>query len=65
MQNHQHIILLSENKSFPSQGKYKCPMHSNEVSDKPGHCHKCGMKLIPMSQQNDHRVMITDHYNRL
>ncbi|MBI4929577.1 MAG: hypothetical protein HY841_02355 [Bacteroidetes bacterium] len=24
---------------------YSCPMHSDEVSDKPGECSKCGMKL--------------------
>ncbi len=35
-----------------------CPMHSDVISDKPGHCHKCGMKLVPMSQQNNQRVMI-------
>lgn len=22
---------------------YRCPMHSNEISDKPGKCPKCGM----------------------
>jgi hypothetical protein len=25
--------------------KYCCPMHPNEVSDKPGKCSKCGMEL--------------------
>jgi len=26
--------------------KYKCPMHPEEISDKPGKCSKCGMYLI-------------------
>jgi FtsP/CotA-like multicopper oxidase with cupredoxin domain len=28
-------------------GTYVCPMHADVVSDEPGHCPECGMKLLP------------------
>jgi len=28
------------------QEKYKCPMHPEVTSDKPGSCPKCGMDLV-------------------
>jgi FtsP/CotA-like multicopper oxidase with cupredoxin domain len=39
---------------------YVCPMHPEVVSDEPGHCPKCGMKLLPrdmvgeMAGEHDH-----------
>ncbi len=28
---------------------YRCAMHKNQISDKPGNCSKCGMKLSEIS----------------
>jgi membrane fusion protein, copper/silver efflux system len=30
--------------------KYHCPMHPNYISDRPGDCPICGMRLVPMDQ---------------
>lgn len=30
-----------------SETVYTCPMHPEVVSDQPGKCPKCGMKLVP------------------
>ena len=29
---------------------YACPMHPNIVSDKPGNCSICNMKLVPFNK---------------
>jgi multidrug efflux pump subunit AcrA (membrane-fusion protein) len=34
--------------SSAQQAKYHCPMHPTYVSDKPGDCPICGMKLVPI-----------------
>ena len=31
----------------PAAVQYTCTMHPEVVSDKPGKCSKCGMKLVP------------------
>src|SRR5712671_2147648 len=31
--------------------KYSCPMHPEVISDHPGNCPKCGMKLVPIKEQ--------------
>ena len=37
-----------EAKHAESSGLYTCPMDPDVISDKPGNCPKCGMKLVPM-----------------
>ncbi len=31
--------------------KYTCPMHPEVITDHPGHCPKCGMKLVLKEQE--------------
>ena len=33
--------------------KYHCPMHPTYISDKPGDCPICGMRLVPMDEAGD------------
>jgi len=33
--------------------KYHCPMHPTYVSDKPGDCPICGMRLVPMDKKTE------------
>lgn len=35
----------TESTSKTNQATYSCPMHPDEVSNKPGKCAKCGMDL--------------------
>jgi FtsP/CotA-like multicopper oxidase with cupredoxin domain len=39
--------------------EYVCPMHPDVISDGPGRCPKCGMKLIPSALEAAHRE---DHH---
>ena len=31
--------------------KYTCPMHPDVITDHPGNCPKCGMKLVPIKEK--------------
>jgi FtsP/CotA-like multicopper oxidase with cupredoxin domain len=43
------LALIAEMDMAGSEGEttFVCPMHPEVVSDTPGHCPKCGMKLLP------------------
>jgi hypothetical protein len=55
-QSHKHDHAKMQMKSDTSRVKdahektikerYTCSMHPEVVSDRPGKCHKCGMKLV-------------------
>jgi len=44
---HKTIGLIAEMDMGAAEGPYVCPMHPEVVSDEPGHCPKCQMKLLP------------------
>jgi len=42
-----HAHDHSAGASTAPRQQYTCPMHPEVVSDRPGSCPKCGMKLVP------------------
>jgi len=41
-------LLTGCGKSVPQDVRYQCPMHPTYVSDRPGDCPICGMRLVPI-----------------
>jgi FtsP/CotA-like multicopper oxidase with cupredoxin domain len=41
------LAFIAEMDMADAAGPYTCPMHPDVVSDVPGHCPECGMKLLP------------------
>lgn len=42
-----------ESASAATAPTYTCPMHPEVISDKPGRCEKCGMKLVAKEPARD------------
>jgi FtsP/CotA-like multicopper oxidase with cupredoxin domain len=60
------ISFLAEmDMDHGEDGPYTCPMHPEVVQDKPGHCPKCGMKLLSSElvgeTEGDHEHHHNDH----
>src|SRR5947199_2637119 len=45
-----HAHDHKHNQEQANEQKYTCPMHPEVVTDHPGNCPKCGMKLVPLKQ---------------
>lgn len=39
--------------SRPPAGRYHCPMHPRMISDRPGDCPICGMRLVPIDPSRE------------
>jgi hypothetical protein len=44
--NHEHHTAQEQE----TDQKYTCMMHPEVITDRPGNCPKCGMKLVPVEQ---------------
>lgn len=44
-------LLAGCSKGVPQDVKYHCPMHPTYISDRPGDCPICGMRLIPIEEK--------------
>lgn len=50
----------STNASSETKAKYHCPMHPTYVSDKPGDCPICGMRLVPIESEEVHEKTVSE-----
>src|SRR6476659_7687034 len=49
-----HTVIAQHSHSEHEQAtmqKYTCPMHPEVITDYPGNCPKCGMKLVPIKEK--------------
>ena len=57
--HHEHEIEQEQEK----MQKYTCPMHPEVITDHPGNCPKCGMKLVPIKSRNAQQSNV-EHVHR-
>jgi hypothetical protein len=53
--DHEHepeqVHVQKNKQEKASEQKYTCLMHPEVITDQPGNCPKCGMKLVPIKEQ--------------
>src|SRR6266849_2194521 len=49
--NAKHEHDYEHEQEYGKKQKYTCPMHPEVVTDHPGNCPKCGMKLVPKTEK--------------
>ena len=49
-----------QKQDYGKKQKYTCPMHPEVITDQPGNCPKCGMKLVPMEEKKKHPTPNSD-----
>lgn len=50
---HENHQSSPAHKAKAGEIMYHCPMHPNYISDKPGDCPICGMKLVPIEEEKE------------
>src|SRR5438309_4221947 len=54
-------FTLPAQTSKPEATQYTCVMHPEVIRDHPGKCPKCGMELVPVTEDKKHRTSNTEH----